>query len=162
MLHLLNLVLCNLKKMKVSSEWIWNYFQDPRKSQEKHKCYTQYLKYTSEVKYNFFFERKRKNTHFCCYCCFKKKHRKYKPYTNENGRLWDQQVGAEWEVMDQGFSKQYNFYMILTFKLCKYLLLLFSCSAMSDSLRPHELQHTRLSCPSPSPRACSNSCLLSW
>ena len=29
---------------------------------------------------------------------------------------------------------------------------------MSDSLRPHGLQHTRLSCPSPTPRAYSNSC----
>ena len=33
----------------------------------------------------------------------------------------------------------------------------FSCSVVSDSLRPHELQHTRLPCPSPTPRACSNS-----
>ena len=33
---------------------------------------------------------------------------------------------------------------------------------MSDSLWPHGLQHTRLPCPSPSPRACSNSCPLSW
>ena len=41
------------------------------------------------------------------------------------------------------------------------LLLLFSHSVMSDSLQPHGLQHTRLSCPSPSPRACSNSCPLS-
>ena len=32
---------------------------------------------------------------------------------------------------------------------------------MSDSLRPHGLQHTRLPCPSPTPRACSNSCPLS-
>ena len=32
---------------------------------------------------------------------------------------------------------------------------------MSDSLSPHGLQHTRLPCPSPSPGACSNSCLLS-
>ena len=32
---------------------------------------------------------------------------------------------------------------------------------MSDSLWPHELQHARLPCPSPSPRACSNSCSLS-
>ena len=30
-----------------------------------------------------------------------------------------------------------------------------------DSLWPHRLQHTRLSCPSPTPRACSNSCLSS-
>ena len=32
---------------------------------------------------------------------------------------------------------------------------------MSDSLQPHGLQHTRLSCPSPTPRASSNSCPLS-
>ena len=32
---------------------------------------------------------------------------------------------------------------------------------MSDSLRPHESQHTRLPCPSLSPGACSNSCSLS-
>ena len=31
---------------------------------------------------------------------------------------------------------------------------------MSDSLRPHGLQHIRLSCPSPAPWACSNSCPL--
>ena len=29
---------------------------------------------------------------------------------------------------------------------------------MSDSLRPHGLQHARLPCPSPTPRAYSNSC----
>ena len=29
---------------------------------------------------------------------------------------------------------------------------------MSNSLRPHGLQHTRLPCPSPTPGACSNSC----
>ena len=37
------------------------------------------------------------------------------------------------------------------------ILLLFSCSVVSDSLQPHGLQHTRLPCPSPSP-GCSNSC----
>ena len=37
----------------------------------------------------------------------------------------------------------------------------FSCSVMSDSLRSHGLQHVRLPCPSPTPRTCSNSCLLS-
>ena len=35
-------------------------------------------------------------------------------------------------------------------------------SVMSDSFQPHELQHTRLPCPSPTPRACSNSCPSSW
>ena len=40
--------------------------------------------------------------------------------------------------------------------------MLFSCSVVSDSLWPHGLQHARLPCPSPSPRACSNSCPWSW
>ena len=39
--------------------------------------------------------------------------------------------------------------------------LLLSCLVVSDSLKPHGLQHTRIPCPSPSPRACSNSCPLS-
>ena len=34
----------------------------------------------------------------------------------------------------------------------------FSCSIMSDSLRPHELQHARSPCPSPTPRVHSNPC----
>ena len=34
----------------------------------------------------------------------------------------------------------------------------FSRSVMSDSLGPHGLQHARLPCPSPIPRAYSNSC----
>jgi len=38
----------------------------------------------------------------------------------------------------------------------------FSLSVMSDSLRPHGLQDTRLPCSSPTPRACSNTCLSSW
>ena len=38
----------------------------------------------------------------------------------------------------------------------------FSRSVMSDSLWPCELQHARLPCPSPTPGACTNSCLSSW
>ena len=34
----------------------------------------------------------------------------------------------------------------------------FSCSVLSDSLRPHELQHTRPPCPSSTPGVHSNSC----
>jgi len=43
----------------------------------------------------------------------------------------------------------------------KLLLLLFSHSVVFDCLWPHGPQHARLPCPSPSPRACSNSRLLS-
>ena len=39
--------------------------------------------------------------------------------------------------------------------------MLFNCSVVSDSLRPCGLQHTRLPCPSQSPRVCSNSYSLS-
>ena len=41
-------------------------------------------------------------------------------------------------------------------------ILLFSCSVVSDSLQPYELQQARLPCPSLPPRAGSNSCPLSW
>ena len=37
----------------------------------------------------------------------------------------------------------------------------FSCSIVSDSLRPHELQRARPPCPSPTPRVHPNSCPLS-
>ena len=40
-------------------------------------------------------------------------------------------------------------------------LLLFGCSVVSNSLRSHGLQHSRLPCPSLSPRVCSNS-LSKW
>ena len=38
----------------------------------------------------------------------------------------------------------------------------FSRSVLSDSLRPHESQHARSPCPSPTPGVHSNSCPLSW
>ena len=38
----------------------------------------------------------------------------------------------------------------------------FSHSVMSDSLQPHELQHTRVRCSSPPPGAWANSCPSSW
>ena len=47
------------------------------------------------------------------------------------------------------------------FRLFWIISVQFSCSVLSDSLRPHGLQHNRLPCLSPSPRACSNSCPLS-
>ena len=39
-----------------------------------------------------------------------------------------------------------------------HLFFQFTHSVMSNSLQPHGLQHARLPCPSPTPRACSNSC----
>ena len=52
--------------------------------------------------------------------------------------LYPEVVHWEWVLMEQAHPQ-------------------FSHSVMSYSLRPHGLQHTRLPCPSPTPRACSNS-----
>ena len=47
--------------------------------------------------------------------------------------------------------------------VCNILLSVqFSCSVVSNSLQPHRLQYARLPCPSPTPRAYSNSCPSSW
>ena len=43
----------------------------------------------------------------------------------------------------------------------QFSLVQFSCSVVSDSLWPHELQHARPPWPSPTPRAYPNSCPLS-
>ena len=58
--------------------------------------------------------------------------------------------------------------MILSLLLFPYYYLLtvssvqFSCSVVSDSMRPHELQYTRPPCPSPTPRVHLNSHPSSW
>ena len=49
----------------------------------------------------------------------------------------------------------------LCFKLQDISSVQFS-SVMSNSLQPHESQHTRPPCPSPTPRVYPNSCSLSW
>ena len=52
------------------------------------------------------------------------------------------------------FLKKANLRILLVF-------VQFSCSVVSDSLWPHEPQHARLPCPSPTPRVYPNSCPLS-
>ena len=69
------------------------------------------------------------------------------------------------DVLSQAFAKcsRNAFYTHThTHTQHTYILLLFSLSVMSESLRPHGLQHSRLLCPSLSPRACSDSWALGW
>ena len=48
-----------------------------------------------------------------------------------------------------------------SFFMCAHSSVQFSLSVVSYSLWPHELQHARVPCPSPTPRAYSNLCSLS-
>ena len=61
-------------------------------------------------------------------------------------------------------SELYTLYVqeIIIWERCTFAnSVQFSCSVMSDSLRPHESQHTRPPCPSPTPRVHPNPCPLS-
>ena len=66
----------------------------------------------------------------------------------------------------RSLSHEGHFLSVFTLRLISHTCIIsvfnwefrFSCSVVSDSLRPHGLQHVRLPCSSPSPGACSNSC----
>ena len=95
------------------------------------------------------------------------------PGTGEPGELLSMgshRVGHDWSDL-----AAYSIYtcihmgLYLNINICKYLhnickpwcctpSVQFSRSVMSNSLWPHGLQHARPPCPSPTPRACSNSC----
>ena len=73
-------------------------------------------------------------------------------WTEEPGRLQSiasQRVGHDWSSL-----------------ACKDIVIFssvqFSCSVVSDSLWPHELQHARPPCPSPTPRVYPDLSPLSW
>ena len=67
-----------------------------------------------------------------------------------------QRVRQDWVTKHSAQCLQGSFTVLLIM-----LLLLFSHSVMSDSLRPHGLQHSRLPCPLLSPEVCSDLCPLS-
>ena len=74
--------------------------------------------------------------------------------------------GSYWWINRQSHSFHTfapKYLISLFIRPLKPRLIQFSCrSVVSDSLRPHRLQHTRLPCPSQTPKTCSNSCPSSW
>ena len=73
-----------------------------------------------------------------------------------NSQSWLQQLVPESVFMCQLFGLLFNGQDVFQFSSVQ-----FSHSVVSDSLRPHELQHSRSPCPSPTPRVHPNSCPLS-
>ena len=63
-------------------------------------------------------------------------------------------------VLQSLFWWAFQLLIIVLMELCMYSVQI-SCSVLSDSLRPHEPQHARPPCPSPTPGVYSNSCPLS-
>ena len=68
-------------------------------------------------------------------------------------RIWEQ-----WGRL----SMEQAYHSHLIFAFVRFSSVQFSHSVMSDSLRPHESQHARPPCPSPTPGVHSNSCPSSW
>ena len=92
---------------------------------------------------------------------------------NRSGRWWKhcpwvrtkKTMFSQWkDIISEKGRKKLDAILPLNYKRCISLYfpyissVQFSPSVLSDSLRPHGLQHTRLPCPSPAPGACSNSC----
>ena len=59
-------------------------------------------------------------------------------------------------------SLLYAYFLFCYFLLLSFSSVQFSHSVGSDSWRPHELQHARPPCPSPTPRVHPNSCPSRW
>ena len=73
------------------------------------------------------------------------------------GTVTDFILGGSKFTADGDYSHEIKRHFLLGRKAMTNLFQ-FSCSVMSDSLRPHGLQHARLPCLSPTPGAYSNSC----
>ena len=82
---------------------------------------------------------------------------------------WDNTYYMElfWELNKTNHIKHYRQFLVPSSSILGYhwhplwtTSVQFSCSVVSDSLRPHRPQHTRPSCPSPTPRVYPNSCPL--
>ena len=96
---------------------------------------------------------------------------------NRSGRCWkhcpwvrrkkNKPVSSQWkdiisekreEEVRCHFTSELQKIHLLILSLHQFSSVQFSPSVLSDSLRPHGLQHARLLCPLPAPGACSNSC----
>ena len=83
-------------------------------------------------------------------------HRQKEKKTGSCEGLRGGRISRQWLRGDQHVLK---LIVLMTAQDCDYTQSVqFSCSVVSDSLRPHELQHTRPPCPSPTRGVHPNSC----
>ena len=93
----------------------------------------------------------------------------YFHYVRTISRIFDGLISPYcfiWSVMDFGNKDRVCltilfFFLIFIEFVTIFSSIQFSCSVLSDSLWPQELQHVRPPCPSPTPGAYPNSCPLS-
>ena len=69
--------------------------------------------------------------------------------------------GPQWGMSRVAFRDQVEFFFLARLSIIQFSSVQFSRSVLSNSLQPHELQHARPPCPSPTPGAYPNSCPLS-
>ena len=91
-----------------------------------------------------------KGTRAMVSCCFKSAYKSQSVVLKEHKNMRSVFIQKEVAVLSLGVLKQHQFSSVQ-----------FSHSVLSDSLRPHELQHARPSCPSPALGADPNPCPLS-
>ena len=75
--------------------------------------------------------------------------------------LWECPASIWWTLSFFSLRKSFiidNWYVYILSCLVQFSSVHFSRSVVSDSLQPHELQHTKAPCPSPTPGVHSDSC----
>ena len=95
-----------------------------------------------------------------CFCCQRSDMAHCVP------RKYPQAVFSMTDILPPGIPQNLRFFHAKAHylrRMCFQRMILlssvqFCCSVVSDSLWPHRPQHARLSFPSPTPRACANSC----
>ena len=67
-------------------------------------------------------------------------------------------IGVEYQNQEMDMGTVHNFTYTNGICICTCVFSSVQLLSVSDSLRPHILEHARLPCPSPTPGAYSNSC----
>ena len=102
---------------------------------------------------------------FCFYTLQKLKRIKFERLNHFVGKAsWSHLISVRWLCFTCFYQHIYSCFLKFNKKWpsCYFvnsISVQFSHSVVSNSLKPHGLQHSRVPCPSQTPGACSNSCV---